>query len=124
MSNMEFLRKLPIPQEIKKQYPLTEKMEKEKAARDREIAAVFSGESDKFILIIGPCSADHDDSVIDYISRLREVQEKVSDKILIIPRHLCKLKIFASHTCRIYHHNHFLTSISGRCVFIYYFLFQ
>ena len=73
MSNMEFLRKLPIPQEIKKQYPLTEKMEKEKAARDREIAAVFSGESDKFILIIGPCSADNREAVLDYISGMTDV---------------------------------------------------
>lgn len=86
MSNMEFLRKLPIPQEIKKQYPLTEKMEKEKAARDREIAAVFSGESDKFILIIGPCSADNEEAVLDYIGRLKGVTDKVSDKLIIIPR--------------------------------------
>ena len=86
MSNMEFLRKLPIPQEIKKQYPLTEKMEKEKAARDREIAAVFSGESDKFILIIGPCSADNEEAVLDYIGRLKGVADKVSDKLIIIPR--------------------------------------
>ena len=86
MSNMEFLRKLPIPQEIKKQYPLTEKMEKEKAQRDREIAAVFSGESDKFILIIGPCSADNEEAVLDYIGRLKGVADKVSDKLIIIPR--------------------------------------
>ena len=86
MSNMEFLRKLPIPQEIKKQYPLTEKMEKEKAARDREIAAVFSGESDKFILIIGPCSADNEEAVLDYIGRLKVVADQVSDKLIIIPR--------------------------------------
>ncbi|MBQ1279294.1 MAG: 3-deoxy-7-phosphoheptulonate synthase [Clostridia bacterium] len=86
MSNMEFLRKLPIPQEIKKQYPLSEKMEKEKAQRDREIAAVFSGESDKFILIIGPCSADNEEAVLDYIGRLKGVADKVSDKLIIIPR--------------------------------------
>ena len=86
MSNMEFLRKLPIPQEIKKQYPLSEKMEKEKAQRDREIAAVFSGESDKFILIIGPCSADNEEAVLDYIGRLKVVADQVSDKLIIIPR--------------------------------------
>ncbi len=83
---MEFHRKLPIPKEIKEQYPLTEKMAEVKAKRDAEIRAVFEGKSDKFILIIGPCSADHQDSVLDYISRLRLVQDKVEDKIIIIPR--------------------------------------
>ncbi len=84
--NMEFKRKLPIPKEIKEQYPVTAEIEKIKAKRDEEIKAIFEGKDNRFILIIGPCSADHDDSVIDYISRLRGVQEKVSDKILIIPR--------------------------------------
>ncbi len=84
--NMQFNRKLPIPKDIKEQYPLTEKMIAVKEARDKEIRAVFTGESDKFILIIGPCSADNHDSVLDYISRLRKVQDKVEDKILIIPR--------------------------------------
>ena len=84
--NMNFKRKLPIPMEIKAQYPVTAELEALKAKRDAQIKAVFEGKDDKFILIIGPCSADHDDSVIDYISRLRTVQDKVSDKILIIPR--------------------------------------
>ncbi len=84
--NMNFKRKLPIPMEIKQQYPLTYDLEKLKIKRDVEIKSVFEGKLDRFILIIGPCSADNDDSVIDYISHLREVQEKVSDKILIIPR--------------------------------------
>ena len=84
--NMEFKRKLPIPKEIKELYPVTAEIENIKAKRDEEIKAVFDGKDDRLILIIGPCSADHDDSVIDYISRLREVQEKVADKILIIPR--------------------------------------
>ena len=84
--NMNFKRKLPIPMEIKAQYPLTPELEAMKAKRDEEIKAVFEGKDDKFILVIGPCSADKDDSVIDYITRLRGVQEKVSDKILIIPR--------------------------------------
>ena len=84
--NMEFKRKLPIPKEIKEQYPVTAEIENIKAKRDEEIKAIFEGKDDRFILVIGPCSADHDDSVIDYISRLRGVQEKVSDKILIIPR--------------------------------------
>ncbi len=84
--NMDFIRKLPIPQEIKKQYPINDELAAIKAARDVEIKKIFTGESDKFLLIIGPCSADSEDSVLDYISRLRGVQEKVKDKILIIPR--------------------------------------
>ncbi len=84
--NMNFIGKLPIPQEIKKQYPITDELATIKAERDVEIKKVFTGESDKFILVIGPCSADNQDSVLDYISRLRNVQEKVKDKIVIIPR--------------------------------------
>lgn len=84
--NMDFIRKLPIPADIKKQFPLSENLKKIKAERDAEIAKVFKGESDKFILIIGPCSADREDAVLDYTSRLAKVQEKVKDKILIIPR--------------------------------------
>ena len=83
---MNFHRKLPIPQEVKKEYPLTERMEQVKAARDEEIRAVFDGSSDKFLLVIGPCSADHREPVLEYISRLRRVQEQVADKIIIIPR--------------------------------------
>ena len=83
---MTFHRKLPIPQEVKKEFPLTEHMKQIKAARDEAINAVFDGSSDKFILIVGPCSADHSEPVLEYISRLRKVQEKVSDKIIIIPR--------------------------------------
>ena len=63
MMNMHFHRKLPIPQDVKREYPLTERMEKVKAERDEAIRAVFDGRSDKFILVIGPCSADHRDSV-------------------------------------------------------------
>lgn len=84
--NMDFKRKLPAPQEVISMYPLTEQMEKQKQENDREIRAAFSGESNKFILVVGPCSADREDAVLDYIERLRRVQEKVSDKILIIPR--------------------------------------
>lgn len=84
--NMEFTRKLPIPQEIKAQYPVTPEMTKIKETRDAEIAAIFRGELHKLILVIGPCSADAEDSVLEYISRLRGVQEKVQDKICIIPR--------------------------------------
>ena len=84
--NMNFKRKLPIPMEIKEQYPITYELEQMKEKRDQEIKAIFEGRDNRFILIIGPCSADNDDSAIDYISRLRRVQDKVSDKILIIPR--------------------------------------
>ncbi len=83
---MNFHRKLPIPREVKKEYPLTERMVEVKAARDEAIRAVFDGRSDKFILVIGPCSADHQEPVLEYISRLRRIEEQVSDKIIIIPR--------------------------------------
>lgn len=84
--NMRFERKLTIPMEVKEMYPLTEPMRAVVAQRAEEIRKVFTGESDRLILIIGPCSADNPDSVLDYISRLRKVQEKVDEKILIIPR--------------------------------------
>ena len=83
---MTFHRKLPIPQDVKAEFPLTERMVQVKAERDAGIKAVFDGHSDKFILIIGPCSADHSEPVLEYISRLRRIQEQVSDKIVIIPR--------------------------------------
>ena len=84
--NCEFKRKLPIPMEVKEKYPITSEMELVKEKRDIEIKKVLSGESDKFLLIIGPCSADYENSVMDYITRLCPVQEKVADKIIIIPR--------------------------------------
>lgn len=84
--NMDFVRKLPIPKEIKEQFPIPEDVKKIKEKRDAEIADVFTGKSDKFLLIIGPCSADREDSVLDYVNRLAKVQDKVKDKILIIPR--------------------------------------
>lgn len=83
---MIFERKLPIPKEVKEQYPLSAELEKVVSKRAGEISDIFTGKSDRLALIIGPCSADNEDSVIDYISRLRTVQDKVSDKILIIPR--------------------------------------
>lgn len=84
--SMNFLRKLPIPMEIKDEYPLTKEMEDVKEARDAEIKRVFRGESDKLLLIIGPCSADDKEPVMDYIERLKRVQERVEDKVIIIPR--------------------------------------
>ena len=83
---MNFHRKLPIPQEVKKEYPLTDRMVRVKDARDESIRAVFDGSLDKFILVIGPCSADHSEPVLEYISRLRKLEEQVADKIIIIPR--------------------------------------
>ncbi len=84
--NMIFERKLPIPKEIKEQFPLSENLAKIVENRAVELKNIFSGNSDKFVLIIGPCSADNEDSVIDYITRLRTLQDKVSDKIFIVPR--------------------------------------
>ena len=83
---MEFYRKLPIPKEVKAEYPISARAEKDLSKRIDELKNVFSGESDKFILVIGPCSADREDAVMDYIYRLREVEEKVKDKIIIVPR--------------------------------------
>ena len=84
--SMEMIRVLPDPEAIKVQYALSEELARKKAQRDEEIAKVFKGESDKFIMIIGPCSADRQDAVLEYIHRLAKVQEQVKDKILIIPR--------------------------------------
>ena len=86
MNNMHFKRKLPIPKDIKEQYPLTAELAKVKAERDALIADVFTGKSDKMILIIGPCSADREDAVLDYCTRLAALQEKVSDRLILIPR--------------------------------------
>lgn len=84
--NMQFKRKLPIPMDIKAQYPLSAELSVQKKIRDEEIKRVFRGESKKFVLVIGPCSADRQDSVLAYLEKLRSVQDKVEDKILIIPR--------------------------------------
>ena len=83
---MEFLRKLPTPLEIKEQYPIGDDLKKIKETRDQEIMDIFSGKSDKFLMIIGPCSADNEEAVVDYMHRLAKVQEKIKDKIFIIPR--------------------------------------
>lgn len=86
MQNMIFKRKLPIPKEIKEQYPLTAELSQVKARRDKEIAGVFTGKSSKMVLIIGPCSADREDAVLEYCERLAKLQEAVSDKLVLIPR--------------------------------------
>ncbi|MBE6650996.1 MAG: 3-deoxy-7-phosphoheptulonate synthase [Ruminococcaceae bacterium] len=84
--SMVFERKLPIPQEVKELYPITLEQENLIAKRNMELHDIFSGKSNRLVLIIGPCSADNEDSVIEYITKLREVQEKVNDKIFIVPR--------------------------------------
>ena len=84
--NMQFYRKLPIPKEIKEEYPITPELTARRDAHVNALKAVFEGKSDRFVLVIGPCSADREDAVLDYIYRLRKVQDKVADKILIVPR--------------------------------------
>ena len=84
--NLDFKRKLPIPQQIKTRYPLTPDLEAIRDERALELKKIFTGESNKFVLIIGPCSADNREAVLDYISRLRTVGEEVKDKIFIVPR--------------------------------------
>ncbi len=84
--SFNFVKKLPIPKEIKAQFPVSERVADIKAKRDKEIADVFTGKSDKFLVIIGPCSADNEESVMDYCNRLKPVQDKVGDRLIIIPR--------------------------------------
>ena len=84
--SFDLTKKLPTPMEIKAQYPVPEKVAAHKAKMDQELIDVISGKSDKFLAIIGPCSADNEDSVCDYISRLVPVQEKIKDKVIIVPR--------------------------------------
>ena len=84
--NMIFKRKLLIPKEIKEMYPISAEGALAKQKNDTEIAAIFTGHSDKLLLVIGPCSADREDAVIEYVSRLRTLQERVKEQILIVPR--------------------------------------
>lgn len=83
---LHMIKRVPTPQEIREAHPMGEDLLKIKEQRDTEIRKVFTGESDKFIVIIGPCSADYEESVLDYLCRLAKVQEKVKDKLVIIPR--------------------------------------
>ena len=84
--SFEFIRKLPTPTEVKNELPVPKNVAALKTQRDKEIADVITGRSDKFLAIIGPCSADNEDAVLDYTLRLKKVQEKIADKVLIIPR--------------------------------------
>jgi 3-deoxy-7-phosphoheptulonate synthase len=86
MKNMNFKRKLPVPKEIKERYPLTTSLAAVKKARDIGIADIFTGKSDRMALIIGPCSADREDAVMDYCTRLAALQEQVKDRLILIPR--------------------------------------
>ncbi len=84
--SFEFVKRLPNPEEIKSKYPLSLEGAKAKGEKDAQIEDVFTGRSSKFLAIIGPCSADNETAVLDYTHRLARVQEKISDKIIIIPR--------------------------------------
>ena len=84
--SFEFVKKLPTPSEIREQYPVPEKLVALKKERDQEIRDVLTGKSNKFLVIIGPCSADNEDAVCDYVSRLAKVNDKVSDRLILIPR--------------------------------------
>lgn len=84
--SFKYLRALPTPEEIKQQLPLSPELIAKKAARDKEISDIITGKDQRLLLVIGPCSADHEDSVIDYVNRLVPVQEKVKERVLIIPR--------------------------------------
>lgn len=84
--NMKFIRKLPVPKELKEDFPIDASIAAIKEDRDRQLADIFTGKDDRFVLIIGPCSADREDAVLDYMHRLAEVSEKVKDKIFIVPR--------------------------------------
>ena len=84
--NLQFVRELPNPDSVKALMPVPSELKPLKEERDREVRAIFTGEDSRFVLIIGPCSADRQDAVLDYLGRLRTVQDKVADKIYIIPR--------------------------------------
>ena len=81
-----FLNQLPTPEEIKRDYPLTPELAELKKQRDAMISDVITGKDSRFLVIIGPCSADNEDSVCDYVSRLTKIQEDVKDQLIIIPR--------------------------------------
>lgn len=83
---MEFIRRLPTPQELMEQFPIDDRVKKIKVERDKAIANIMTGKDNRFLLVIGPCSADNEEAVLDYVHRLVPVQEQVKDKIFIVPR--------------------------------------
>ena len=82
----DLTKKLPTPEEIKSLYPVPDETQQLKKEKDQELIDIISGKSDRFMVIIGPCSADNEEAVCDYIGRLARVQEKVADKLLLVPR--------------------------------------
>ena len=84
--SMKINHELPLPEVLKSQYPLSQELRKVKKQRDEEIRRIFTGESDKFVVLVGPCSADNEDTVCEYVRKLKTVADKVSDKLMIIPR--------------------------------------
>ena len=84
--SMKINHELPLPEILKSQYPLSQELKKVKKQRDEEIRRIFTGESDKFVVLVGPCSADNEDTVCEYVHKLKTVADKVSDKLMIIPR--------------------------------------
>lgn len=84
--SMKLNKELPLPATLKAEYPMDPAITALKAERDREIRKVFTGESDKFIVLVGPCSADNEEAVCEYVNRLSRVNEQLSDRLLIIPR--------------------------------------
>ena len=84
--SMKINHELPLPEVLKSQYPLSQELREVKKQRDEEIRSIFTGESDKFIVLVGPCSADNEDTVCEYVRKLKTVADKVSDKLMIIPR--------------------------------------
>ena len=86
MKNMNFKRRLPVPKDIKERYPLTPALAAVKTRRDRELAEIFTGRSGRMVLLIGPCSADREDAVLDYCTRLAALQEQVQDSLILVPR--------------------------------------
>ena len=83
---MEFVRKMPLPQELLRDYPIGEAMKSKKAERDRQVADILTGRDDRLLLIVGPCSADREDAVLDYMHRLLALDRQVSKRLLIVPR--------------------------------------
>ena len=96
---MEFKRRLPIPMEIREEMPLSAELTAKKQAFDAEVAKVFTGEDARKVLIIGPCSADREDSVLEYMNRLAKTAEEVKDKLIIIPRVYTNKPPSATCTC-------------------------
>ena len=84
--SFQYIQQLPSPEEIREEFPLSRSLAALKKTRDAEISDVLSGKSDKFLVIVGPCSADNEDAVCDYVSRLAKVNDKVSDKLILVPR--------------------------------------